>query len=72
MSTSSTAGEAFVPVAQWADVTLPPLTVRQFLDSIDPDELAEAALGHMGGLGGPTVGETFLMALKKMAEADGA
>lgn len=64
-SLATTTGEAAatgpVPAA------LPPLSVMEFLDHIDPKELEGAALEHGGGLGGPGVGETFLIALKAMA-----
>lgn len=46
----------------------PALSIRDFLDSIDPAALEEAALGHAGGLCGPSTGECFLLALTAMAE----
>lgn len=67
MSTSATPGAFSVDSPETAT------PVRDFLDSIDPMALDSAALEWMGGLGGPTVGEAFLMALKRMAEEwDGA
>ncbi len=68
MSTYATGG--FVPV----HVPQPGPTIADFLDAIDPQELEQAALEHVGGFGGPSTGEAFLLALKKMAEdfCDGA
>lgn len=48
------------------------LSIMEFLEAIDPEELAAAALQVSGGLAGPTVGEAFLIALKTMAGDDGA
>lgn len=42
--------------------------VQDFLAAIDPKDLEQAALEHMGGLCGPSTGEAFLLALKQMAE----
>ena len=71
--TSSTAGEAFVPIAQCGDFKYPAAprtgpTVLEFLNSIDADELNAAALAVGSGLGGPTVAEAFLIALTAMAQ----
>lgn len=43
-------------------------TIHDFLATIDPKDLEQAALQHLGGLGGLSTGEGFLLALKAMAE----
>jgi hypothetical protein len=47
-------------------------TVGAFLDAVDAEELEECAAGLGGGFGGPGTGESFILALKTMLEADGA
>lgn len=51
----------------------PVVTIVEFLNAVQPADLEAAALEAGGGLGGPGVGESFLMALKAMAkDFDGA
>lgn len=51
-------------------VTVDPLvTMVEFLNAVDPADLEAAALEKIGGLGGPSTGQCFLLTLKEMAEA---